>query len=268
MREILDFLIRHGYVVLFWWVFLEQLGLALPSVPILLAAGALAGSHQLSLTTTLGLSVVASLCSDTFWFCFGRLRGNRVLRWICKISLEPDSCVRRTQDLYARYGARSLLFAKFVPGFGAVAAPLAGIFRMRLVRFALFDAMGALAWSGSYVGLGFIFSNQLEDIARYALRLGEFLGVLLITGLVAYVARKYTQRRKFLHDLRIARITPAELKQRLDAGESIQIVDLRSSIDFEAEPITLPGAIHFDPKEIEQRVSQIAIDRDVVLYCT
>jgi membrane protein DedA with SNARE-associated domain len=268
MQATIEFLIRHGYLVLFLLVFLEQLGLPVPSFPVLLAAGALAGSGHLSLEVAFALAVFAALLSDGFWFAFGRRRGSSVLRWICKISLEPDSCVRGTQDIYVRHGAKSLLVAKFIPGLNAVAAPLAGIFRMRLIQFLLFDACGVLLWAASYIGLGYIFTDQLEVVANYSLRLGQFLVVLLASALVAYIGRKYYQRRKFLRELRIARITPLELKRMLDAGELVQIVDLRHSVDFEAEPATLPGAMHFDPHDIDRLLLEIAMDRDVILYCT
>jgi membrane protein DedA with SNARE-associated domain len=268
MQGTIAFLVRHGYLVLFVWVFLEQLGLPVPSLPILLAAGALAGSGRMSLETAVLVAVLAALFSDAFWFVFGRLRGNTILRWICKISLEPDSCVRRTQDVYIRHGAKSLLVSKFIPGLGAVTAPLAGISRMRLNRFLLFDCTGILIWAGCYIGLGYVFTDQLEDVAKYALHLGEFLVVLLTAALAAYVGRKYLQRQKFLRELRIARITPAELKRMLDTGERVQIVDLRHSLDFEAEPSTLPGALHFDPLDMDKLLPEIVSDRDVVLYCT
>ncbi len=268
MKAAIDFLIRHGYLLLFLWVLVEQLGVPVPTIPLLLAAGALAGAGKLSFGLCLGLAGMAALLSDTLWFTIGRRRGSAVLGWICRISLEPDSCVRRTEDLYIRYGAKSLLVAKFVPGFATVAPPLAGIFRMLPARFLFFDACGALLWSGSFIGLGYLFSDQLEVVANYSLRLGIFLIVLLAGGLAAYILRKYFERRKFLRELRIARITPSELKRKLDRGEQVQIVDLRHSLDFEADPETLPGAIHFDPKDIEKYSTEVAHDRDVILYCT
>jgi hypothetical protein len=176
--------------------------------------------------------------------------------------------VRRTEDIFLRHGAKSLLIAKFIPGLNLAAAPLAGIFRMRIRRFLPFDAIGALFWAGGYVVVGFAFSEQIEMVAHYALRLGESLLILLLAGLFAYIGRKYFQRRRFLRDLRIARVTPEELKEMLDADVEIQIVDLRHSIDFTSDPKTLPGALHFDPKEIEQHEELIARDRDVILYCT
>lgn len=268
MRTLLNFLVDHGYVVLFVWVLLEQGGLPIPSIPLLLAAGALAGAGKLNLALCLVVPIIASLISDFCWYEIGKRRGGSVLNLVCRISLEPDSCARRTEDLYARLGAKSLLIAKFVPGLSSVAPPLAGIFRMRLLRFLMYDALGGLLWSATFTGLGFVFSSQLEQVAKYALRLGETLVFLLVTALAVYILYKYIQRQKFLRDLRIARITPEELKRMLDAGENIQIVDLRHSVEFEADPLTIPGALRLDPKEIEKRQQEIPRDRDVVLYCT
>ncbi len=268
MKGTIDFLLRHGYAVLFFWVLLEQAGLPIPSIPLLLAAGALAGRGRLSLAVVVGLPVLASLSSDLFWFQIGRHRGSRVLSWICRISLEPDSCVRRTEDVYVRHGARSLLVAKFIPGLNSVAAPLAGVFRLRLERFLVFDILGCLLWAGSVVGLGFLFSDQLEDVAAYAVRLGLSLVGLLVTGLAGYIGWKFIQRQRFLRELRIARITPEELKRELDSGVPVQIVDLRHSLDFEVDPATIPGALHLDPADVEQHQDRISRDRDVVLYCT
>jgi len=268
MSSWVHFLVLYRYPVLFLWILVQQLGLPLPGLPLLLAAGALAGGGHLNLAAVVALPVLACMFSDFLWFQIGRRRGIAVLGWICRLSLEPDSCVRSTEDIFMRYGAKSLLISKFVPGLNLAAAPLAGIFRMRIRRFLPFDALGAFLWAGAYVGLGFVFSKQLETVALYALRLGASLLVLLAGGLVAYIAWKYFQRRKFLRELWIARIEPEELKKKLDAGEDIQVVDLRHAIDFAADPQTVPGALHFDPKEIEQHHELISRDRDIVLYCT
>lgn len=268
MNEPLQFLVRHGYTVLFAWVFAEQLGLPLPAVPLLLAAGALAGAGRLSLALVLGLPVVAAITSDVLWYELGRRRGVKVLQFLCRISLEPDSCVRRTESTFERHGARSLLIAKFIPGLSTAAPPLAGVFRMRLSRFLLFDTLGALLWAGVFAGLGYVFSDQLERVADRAITLGSWLLVLLLGGLGGYVAWKYVKRRRFLRELRIARISPEELKEKLDAGEDVVIVDLRHSLDFEAEPETIPGAYRLEAAELEEASEQIPRDREVVLYCT
>ncbi|SRR6266849_3387262 len=268
MTTTLEFLFRHGLLVLFGWVFAEQVGLPIPSIPMLLAAGALAGSGRMSLTVCLIVAVSASILADSFWYGLGRRKGIRVLQLLCRISLEPDSCVRRTQGVFANHGARSLLYAKFVPGLSTVAPPLAGIFHMRPPRFLLYDALGSLFWAGSMIALGYAFSSQLEQVAARALALGSTLFVLLFGGLAAYIAYKFMARRRFIRELRVARITPQELKEKLDSGEDIVIVDLRHSMDFEAAPDTIPGALHMDAKELEEKNDTLPRDREIVLFCT
>ena len=268
MHRTLEFLIKHGYVVLLAWVFAEQIGVPVPSLPVMLAAGALAGAGRLSFWGSLALATIASLAADSVWFLLGKTKGIRILQFLCKISLEPDSCVRRTEGVFAKQGARSLLFAKFIPGLGTVAPPLAGIFHMRVRKFLLFDGLGALVWGFSILSAGYVFSEQIESIAEYAARLGSWLAVLLVGALVAYILRKWYARRKFLRDLRIARITPEELKAKLDAREEPVIVDLRHALDFEADPETIPGAFRIDAKELEEHSDRLPRDREIVLYCT
>ena len=181
---------------------------------------------------------------------------------------EPDSCVRRTEGIFAKQGARSLLIAKFIPGLGTVAPPLAGIFHMRARKFLVFDGLGAALWGFCILSTGYIFSEQIEVIAEQAARLGSGLAVLLIAILAGWIVKKWLNRRKFLRELRIARITPQELKQKLDEGENVVIVDLRHSLDFEADPETIPGAFRIDAQELEEKNERLPRDREVVLYCT
>ncbi len=268
MSETIAFLVRHGYALLFVWLLLEQLGLPLPAIPVLLAAGALAGAGRMSLALALAVALAGALLGDAVWYLLGRRRGAKVLNLLCRMSLEPDSCVRRTEQVFGRYGLRSLVLAKFIPGLSTAAPPLAGIFGMGWPRFLLFDGLGAVLYTGVFAGLGVLFSAQLEAIAEPALRLGEWLGLLLACALAAYILWKYVQRRRVIGALRVARITPAELKSRIDAGEEVLIVDLRHPLDFEAEPHLIPGALRVAPDEIEERHVEIPRDRDVVLYCT
>lgn len=268
MDETFQFLIRHGYTVLFVWVLAEQLGLPLPATPLLLAAGALAGAGDMNLALAIGLAVLASLLGDVSWYEFGRRRGGKVLNLLCRISLEPDSCVRKTEGAFVRHGARSLLIAKFVPGLNTMAPPLAGIIGMRLWRFLIFDALGAFFYIGLFVGLGYIFSNQLEQVAARVASLGFSVLLICLVALAAYIAWKYIQRRRFIRSLRIARISPEELNRKIESGEEVVVVDLRHSLDFEAEPQTIPGAIRLAPDKLEEGHSQIPRDRDIVLFCT
>ena len=268
MHDAIQFLERHGYAVLFAFVFVEQIGLPIPALPILLGMGALARTGRFSLSVALAVATGASLLSDLFWYELGRRRGHSVLHLLCRISLEPDSCVRRTEKMFSASGACALLLAKFVPGLSTMAPPLAGVVRMRLWRFLLCDGAGALLWAGSLMGVGYLFRSQLERIVAPALRLGGWLVALLVAGLVAYIAWKYIERRRFIRKLRIARITPQELMEKLEAGEDVVVVDLRHSIELEGNGVTLPGALHLLPEELDDRHHEIPRDRDVVLYCT
>ena len=268
MHRTLEFLLHHGYAVLLAWVFAEQLGLPLPAMPLLLAAGALAGTGHLSFLASLFCAVLAAVAADSIWYQLGRRKGIKVLQLLCKISLEPDSCVRRTEGVFAKHGARSLLLAKFLPGLGTVAPPLAGIFHMRARRFLLFDALGALFWAATFLGLGYVLSGQIERVAESLASLGGWLLVLVVGALAAYIAYKFIGRQRFLHELRISRITVDELKGKIDSGEELVIVDLRHSMDFEADPETIPGAFRMDAKELQEKNDRLPRDREVILYCT
>jgi membrane protein DedA with SNARE-associated domain len=268
MTHIIPFLLAHGYLVIFASVLLEFLGAPISSVPLLIAAGALGGLHRLSMLWLLVVAITASLIADLAWYQLGKWRGFAVLRFLCRISLEPDSCVRRTQDRFAQQGGRSLLVSKFIPGLGTAAAPLSGLLRMRLPQFVKWDAAGALLWAGSYLAAGYFFSHQLDRLGIYAGRLGAGLVILLGAGIAAYILWKYRERQRFIRDLRIARITPEELYEKMAAREDLVVIDLRGSAEFEAEPSRVRGAIHMGPNELEERNIEIPRDRDVVLYCT
>jgi membrane protein DedA with SNARE-associated domain len=267
VSEVIQFLLRHGYTVLFIWVLAGQTGVPVPAAPLLLAAGVLAGAGALHFPTAFILAVVACLISDLLWYLIGRYKGGSVLSLLCKISLNPDSCVRRTEDLFYHHGARSLLLAKFIPGLGTVAPPLAGVFRMSLLRFLLYSGSGACLWAGLFLGLGYLFSDQIEEVADYAMRLGASLVGVVLVGLAGYILWKYVHRRRFLSRLRIARITPEELKHKLDAGEEIMVLDVRHPLEFASAPQTIPGALHLPLEDLDTEHSKIPRDRDIVLYC-
>jgi len=264
----MDSLVRYGYLVIFGAVFAEQVGLPFPSEPFLLAGGGLAGSGRLSLVVAIALAAVASLIGDTFWYWLGRMRGPRVMSWLCRMSLEPDSCVRRTQGIFDRWGAKSLVVAKFVPGLSTIAPPLAGVVQMPLRYFLVFSALAGAVWGGAYLALGWIFSAQLEMVAAFLDELGSWAFALLAVAIGGYVGWKYISRRRFLKKINVARITPEELKSKLDHGEDMIVVDVRDRIDFQAEPAIIPGALHMTVDELDARHREIPRERDIVLYCT
>lgn len=261
-----EFIVRHGYALLFIWLLAEQGALPLPSIPLLLGCGALARTGQLNPALVILSGMAACLIADNVWFQLGRRRGGRVLSFLCRIALEPDSCVRRTENAFEKYGVRSLLIAKFVPGLNALAAPMAGSSGMGLGRFLLFDTLGALVWMLSYCGLGYAFSGQIETVGAYAMRMGSGLILFVLALLTSWILWKYVQRRRFLRKLTVARITPEELRDKLDAGEEVMIVDLRGSL--QAGSLSIPGALRISADELAARHGDIPRDRDVILFCS
>lgn len=268
MDEVFKILIDYGYAVLFLWFFVKQFGAPLPGTPVQLAAGALVGLGELNFFWVLLITLAASTFGDTFMYALGRARGVRVLKFFCRIALEPDYCVRQTQNAFASRGASLLLYAKFVPGLSAVAQPLAGVEGISLRKFLIFNSLGTVLQAFVITALGYVFSNQLELVAARMAEAGTWFVALAAFALGAYLMWKYMQRRRFIRSLRAERISAEELKGRLDAGEEVFIVDLRRQIEFENTPETIPGALHVATEAIDSRADAIPRDRPIVLYCT
>jgi membrane protein DedA with SNARE-associated domain/rhodanese-related sulfurtransferase len=261
-------LLTYGYILLFAWVLVEQLGIPLPATPILLAAGALSAQHELSFPLALLAGLAASLMADSSWFLIGRRYGHHVLRLLCKLSLEPTICVRRTQDSFGRRRGVTLMIAKFVPGLATLAPPVAGQNGMGYWPFLLFDGIGATLWLGALLGAGRFFGDLLRRNPSLLDWAGRFSGALLVLGILGFFVGRVVRRRMVLKKLVAARLEPEELKRQLDAGEPVYIVDLRHPLELVPDPFTLPGAIHFSPDALAERHHEIPRDRDIVLFCS
>jgi membrane protein DedA with SNARE-associated domain len=254
--------------LLFVYVFADQVGVPIPAVPALLAVGALAAAGGINFALALVAGALGSLLADLIWYYLGRTRGRKVLQLLCKISLSPDSCVRRTEELFVRYGVRSLLFAKFVPGLSTVAPPLAGVVGVGLPRFSLYSAAAALLWVGAWAGIGYGAGDALQRAVEGSTRFGTILVILLGGASIVYVVFKAVQRQLFLRRLRVARITVDELRRQLAAAQPAVVIDLRSEVDVASDPYLIPGALAIAAEELERRHAEIPRDREIVLYCT
>jgi len=261
-------LLLYGYLLLFAWVLVEQLGIPLPAAPVLLAAGALSAQHELSFPLALLAGLAASLMADSAWFLIGRRYGHHVLRILCKLSLEPTTCVRRTQDSFGRRRSVTLMIAKFVPGLATLAPPVAGENGMGYGPFLLFDGIGALAWLGALLAAGRFFGDLLKRDPSLLDWVGRFSGALLVLGILGFFVGRIVRRRMVLKKLVAARLEPEELKRWLDDGEEVYIVDLRHPRELLTDPFTLPGAFRFSPKDLATRHHEIPRDRDIVLFCS
>jgi membrane protein DedA with SNARE-associated domain len=268
MQPVLEFVLRYGYWLLFLNVFSEQLAIPLPAAPVLLAMGALAGLGNFSFGFSLFLATSACVICDQVWYRLGRGKGNSILRLVCRVSLEPDSCVSNTKSMFVRWGAWSLIVSKFVPGLSAVAAPLSGLTRMPLVKFSSAALIGSILWTGSYLSLGYLFRTQLEEIAQKASGFAGGIATVVIFIVFGYAAYKFIQRQRFLRGLRVARLTPTELNQLMQSGEVPIVIELRDALEVEAGGVKLPGALWIRKDDMEAHKDDIPRDREVILYCS
>lgn len=245
-----------------------QAALVVPVVPLLVSAGALAARGELNPVLAAVALTAGIVPGDTLWYWLGRTRGRSILGRVCRLSLERDSCVRRTQGVLGRYGARTLLVAKFIPGLSTVALPMAGTYGMRLRRFLVYDTVGVLAWSGAYVALGYFSARQIGNLAPGAVAFNWRTLLLLAAAIGLYFIWKLGRRKRQVRRVWLDRITPESLLQRLNAREPVVIVDLRHELDFEAEPYAVPGALYIPAEQLSARHAEIPKGSEVVLYCT
>ena len=257
-----------GLGFVFLNVLLQQLGLPVPVVPTLVVAGAVAASGKMSGYALYALAVAACVIADSTWYTAGRRYGGRVMSLLCRVSLSPDSCVSQTQGAFERWGARALVFAKFVPGLALIAPPLAGATRMQFGRFIIFSAIGAGLWVGAALLGGALLRPQIERLLPQAVQVGGTAAGVLVLLLAAYVAYRWWERRRFLAALDMARITVGELRQQMDAGAAPVIVDVRSPTAQTLERHRIPGAVNVPVQDAARHLSELPRDREIILYCT
>jgi membrane protein DedA with SNARE-associated domain len=268
LNRLIALILRHGVSFVAANVFLEQIGAPIPAVPSLIVAGALTRNGQLSSTYILVWSVGASLLADSVWFLLGRRYGYRILRTLCRVSLSPDSCVRDTEANFERWGMKSLLIAKFVPGFSTVAPPLAGATSHGTIEFLIYDGIGAFLWAGSAVAVGRIFHRAIGRVVDFLENIGGWAVIIAVALLALFIAIKWWQRVRFLKKLRVARMSPADLKALLDGGRSPLIVDVRTEAARKRDPRRIPTAIVATAEQLEERLRHVDPATEVVLYCT
>ena len=258
---------HYGLLIVFFNVLVDQIGLPVPAVPTLVVAGAIAGNGQLPLAPLFAWCVIACLIADCSWYLVGQLYGIRVLKLLCRISLEPDSCVSQTQTRFERWGINSLVIAKFIPGLAIIAPPLAGAMRIGWVRFLALSTASGILWVGSALIAGILFRSQIEAFLIRLDDVGSIAAVLLGGALAAYVAYKWWERARFYRSLRMARIDVGELYDLIEAGAQPIIVDVRSSTARALQPLGIPGSLHVPLEDVARHLEDLPRDRDIILYC-
>lgn len=268
MNDIVQFLARHESWLLIGAVLGRQACLPIPANLVLIAAGALARSGNLNLPRIVLLSVMTFLLADLAWFDAGRRFGEGILHFVCGHSVNPESCACRATAAFSKRGVRTLLVSKFVIGLDAVAAPLAGRYGVSVLTFMAFDGVGAVLWTITYAALGYIFNNQLDRVAAHVMRLGALVTFGIVAGIGFLLVRRLIRWYRLVRQFNLTRITPGELREKLNAGEDILLVDLQGRADSATERLAIPGAVRIDPRALEQyRDVKISSSRVVVLYC-
>jgi membrane protein DedA with SNARE-associated domain/rhodanese-related sulfurtransferase len=259
---------QYGLLIVFFNVLVDQIGLPVPAVPTLIVAGAFAAHGKLPLAALFAWSVVACLLADCGWYLIGQKYGIRVLKTLCKISLEPDSCVSQTQTRFERWGVNSLVIAKFVPGLAIIAPPMAGALRIGWLRFVVLSTLGGVFWVGAGLGAGVLFNSQIARLLEHLSAIGSIAGAGAALLLAAYIAFKWWERNRFYKMLRMARISVADLYALMESGASPVIIDVRSFTARELEPRWIPGALHVPLHDVAHRLKELPRDREIILYCT
>jgi membrane protein DedA with SNARE-associated domain/rhodanese-related sulfurtransferase len=256
-----------GLVVVFVAVFAEGLGLPIPSFAfVLVAAGSLYESGRASPVEVILVAFAAGLLADLFWYWAGRRFGYRLLGLLCRISISPDSCVQRTESVFARWGSSTLIIARFVPGLSVVAQPLAGAVRQAWRSFLIFDSLGLMIWVGSAVALGVIFSSAVDDVldtlSQYGIR-GAFM---VAAALLLYVFYRIAQRQLFIRRLRMNRITVHELDELIREGKAPMILDVRPE-EVQALHGVIPGAVAISKETLHKLPALTEGVAEIVVYC-
>jgi len=266
VADLIDLLQHYGLALVFVNVLLLQAGLPVPAYPTLIVTGALASRGGYSPAALLATAVAASMLADIAWYALGRRVGGRVLTTLCRMSLSPDSCVRKTETIFTRWGAPSLAVAKFVPGFASVATAMAGVVRLSRWRFLLFDAIGAALWSGVAIAVGYVFRNAVNEVLVVLETMGKIGLALIVAGFAAYVAMKWVQRQRFIRQLRMDRVTVHELRELAVAERGVTVIDVRSPLS-QAATGRIPGALTVDATNMKVELLAIEPASEVIVYC-
>lgn len=268
MQHLLELFEQHGPLFVFANVLLEQLGAPIPAIPTLLVAGALSVDGAFNWQTILILALLASGIANFVWYMAGRRFGLRILGLMCRITLSPDACVRRTEKTFLRWGVASLLVARFIPGLSSVSSPLAGAMGFPAGRFILFDTLGTSLWAGAAIAAGVLLHKQVDAIILALSDIGAFALPAVLTLFVLYIAFRWLERQRLLRFVRIHRIDVIELADRMAAGTAPVIIDVRAETSLAADARLIPGARAIELDALPHALADVPMDQELVFYCS
>jgi membrane protein DedA with SNARE-associated domain len=270
MTDLLLSLAHHGYALIFATLLAEAMGLPFPASIALVTAGAAIASHTLSGGGILLAAMVALLVGDTVQFWLGHFTGWALLGFLCRLSMNPETCMLRSAESFYKRGKMTLVIAKFIPGINTMAAPLAGSMKMRFGQFLYLDLAGALLYSTTYLLVGYLSRDFLAATLRSIHAAGRVMEIVVIIALGAYAAYRIVQFRKYRKYDVVPRVQVQELAARLAAGEAdhLQIVDVRSHGYYDIGAERIAGSIRIEPNNLEEEIKNLPMDKDIYLYCT
>jgi membrane protein DedA with SNARE-associated domain/rhodanese-related sulfurtransferase len=258
---------EYGLVIVFANVLVDQIGLPVPAVPTLVVAGAIAADGGLPLIPLFALAVLACCIADSVWYLIGQVYGIRVLKLLCRISLEPDSCVSQTQSRFESWGVNSLVIAKFIPGLAIIAPPLAGALRIGWPRFIVLTIASGVLWVGFALAAGMLFKSQIAAVLAELDAFGSTAALIIGAALALYLLYKWWERERFYKSLRMARIDVSDLYDIMLTGAKPIIVDVRSPTARALDPRGIPGALYIPMDNVAQHLADLPRDAEIILYC-
>jgi membrane protein DedA with SNARE-associated domain len=270
MSEFRSLFAHHGYLIIFLTVFAEAIGLPVPGALALVAGGAAVASGILRGPEALALAVLGTLLGDSLLYILGRRAGWGLLGFLCKVSVNPETCILRSAESFYKRGRTTLLLAKFVPGVNTMAPPLAGSMKLPYGQFLMLDIAGAAFYALAYGAIGFVFRDFVAAIARGFRLVGYAVEIVVIAAAIAFIAYRLWRYRKYRFYRVVPRVQVMELAKKLQSEESgkILLVDVRSHGYYDSGALRIKGSIRIEPNNLSAEVATLPKNKDIYLYCT
>jgi membrane protein DedA with SNARE-associated domain len=270
MNDVLAILARNGYSLTFGVLLAEAMGLPFPASIALVGAGAAVASHALSGSGVLLTAILALMIGDTVQFWLGRYTGWALLGFLCRLSMNPETCILRSAESFYKRGKTTLVVAKFIPGVNTMAAPLAGSMKMRFSQFLQLDLAGSLLYSTTYLLIGYLSRDFLAAILKGMHAAGRAMEIVVILAFLVYAVYRATQFHKYRKYNVVPRVQAQELAARLAAGEAnkVLIADVRSHGYYDVGAERIFGSIRLEPNNLDEEIKSLTKDKDIYLYCT
>lgn len=270
MTDLISLIARHGYLVVFLVVLAEALDVPLPAALALIAGGAASAGGKLHIYLVFLVGIIALLIGDSLMFFLGRHTGWGLLGFLCKVSINPETCILRSAESFYKRGKKTLLIAKFIPGINTMAPPLAGSMRMPYEQFFWLDLAGASLYAVAYCSFGYVFRDFLMVIMRGMHAAGRVVEAVVLIALLAYVAYRILLYSKHRIYRVVPRVQVEELARKLSSedAQNLLVVDVRSHGYYDSGAARIRGSIRVEPNNLEEEIKNLPKDKDIYVYCT